>query len=221
MDIKRRLFLEKLGLSSLALFLPRFSLSSTSISQKDLKYSSILNRIPNKSSRDKIDKKINYLENWDLEAEISYRKDLKVFIETILKDIKIPSHGKILEIGSYKGQNLDNLNALYGKSRVLGIDAYKYNNHPQILEADIRNIQNDTSIKSLALGWNSASDWDTSPKSRLSAFSFIHKRLVKGGIYVDEEFLLDDLMIKFLLKEFGLKKIASFKNESYVFRKIT
>lgn len=150
----------------------------------------LLERYP----QDKVDDTINYLNTWD--EQNSYYLKSQSFLEKHVFPLTIPSEKKVI-LGSYRHVSLNMFCKNYGKKDCIGIDIFNYQDHPQSLIKDVRQL-GANELGKLAIGWNNLSVWSGSPRSKLSGFNFIKSSLLKGGILIENpiQYIPQDLCLK-------------------------
>jgi hypothetical protein len=90
--------------------------------------------------------------------------------------------GTILEYGSYQGKMLDYLIKKYPTHEVIGIDINNINDHPNIIEIDIKEFDN---ICHLSLAINDLIDFNRDLESKLAGRTHALKNLINGGLYIE------------------------------------
>lgn len=147
-----------------------------------------------KFATDKVDLEINYLETWDVQNQ--YYSDAKNFLENHVFPLDVP-HGKKVILGTYKHFSLNMFCKNYEQKDCIGVDIFNYQEHPQLLVKDVRELKNNE-LGELAIGWNNVSVWSGSPRSKLSGFNFIKNSLVPGGILIENptRYIPQDLCFK-------------------------
>lgn len=90
--------------------------------------------------------------------------------------------GTIIEYGCYKGEMLDHLAKNYPDCNIVGVDYYNINNHPSIIETDIKDFNSKFDI---TLALNDLIDFHKDPESKLAGRNHAIKHLIPGGFYVE------------------------------------
>ncbi len=146
--------------------------------------------------KDKIDLSPNYLKHWNEES--LWHEEIDSFFENVLSVIDIPE-GWIVEVGTYKARSFKKFCSRFGVERCLGFEAYPYVQHPAIVVKDIRSVNREFD-RPVAFGWNNASNWEGSPRSKLAALNYLTRNIVKGGYLLEDS--LPDLPRDIVLSDF-------------------
>lgn len=135
----------------------------------------------NKYPQEKIDKNPNYLAGHSF---ATWHSEIHPYLKTQLPKL-VPTNGKIVELGVFKGESSAVLKNIFGQERYMGVDLNPYAEIEGVIRADIRELANLQNEKA-AFVWNDISTWKGSPRSRLSALNWAKRNLASGGIYIDE-----------------------------------
>lgn len=193
--LQRRLFLKKMSSLGLPGLLPLNILHPTKNGvqgQNFYDFKTLLSLY----HRDKIDNRQNYLTNWL--DEQTWHEMTDSFFENVLYKLNLPE-GWLVEIGTYKNYSFEKLYTKYGAHRCLGFEAFPYKQHPGVIIKDIRTIKSDYD-RPIAFGWNNASNWEGSPRSKLAALQYLTKNIVKDGYLLEDS--LPDLPHDIILRDF-------------------
>lgn len=134
------------------------------------------------SENDKVDKKRNYLEAWEEKSQWSSM--IEAFFQGVLFNLNLPQ-GMIVEIGTYQAESFNKLCQRYGLKRCLGFEIFPYVQHPSVVIQDIRQIGSEFD-RPIAFGWNNASNWEGSPRSKLAALKYLTRNIVKDGYLLED-----------------------------------
>lgn len=129
---------------------------------------------------DKIDKNESYLEGHSF---ATWHSEIHPYLRTLQS--VVPQHGKIVELGVFRGESSQVLKSVFGAERFMGVDLHPYAEIEGVVRADIREM-GDLRGESAAFVWNDVSTWKGSPRSRLAALNWAKRNLVSGGVYIDE-----------------------------------
>lgn len=130
---------------------------------------------------DKIDKNVDYLSGHSFAA---WHGEIHPYLRGELP-YKVPSYGKIVELGVFKGESSQVLKTIFGSERYMGVDLHPYAEIEGVVRADIREL-GDLRGERAAFVWNDVSTWKGSPRSRLAALNWAKRNLMSGGVYIDE-----------------------------------
>ena len=118
-----------------------------------------------------------------------YKDTVQTFMSKVFPHLPMPSgaEAQVVEFGSYKGFVTNKLSAIYGPSRVTGIETHKYCEHPNIQYFDFAKSPELLPSKPLSLGWNGFRSWTKAPEHRSMALGYFSSKLVKGGLYISDD----------------------------------
>lgn len=173
---------------------PAFSLSGSGPTRGQNFYD--LNTLYHLFQQDKVDLDKCYLSDW--QGADSWHEMVDSFFKQILFKLKMPE-GWIVEIGTHKAISFNKLCSEYGQNRCLGFDICPYVYHPAVVVKDIRSIGSEYD-RPVAFGWNNASNWEGSPRSKVAALQFLTRNIVNGGFLLDDS--LPDMPHDVILPEF-------------------
>lgn len=131
---------------------------------------------------DKVDLNPRYLENANMSA---WQNEVDNFFKNVLFNLDIPK-GFIVEFGTFRCVSFNKLIKHFGQDRCFGFDIVNYENHPNVVECDVRTDLKFNLISNMAFAWNDISEWHGSPESKLAILNYTNKKLVPGGYYMDD-----------------------------------
>ena len=128
----------------------------------------------------------------DYAEEFAARKSWLIdslLIEYDLDVLSVPSNGKIVEIGIWKGHVYEKLKTKYTAERCIGFDIHDYlnNDDSSVVIGDFRTI-NSSYDQDVALVYNGCGGWDTNSSSKQAGLDYAYRNLVSGGYYIDLAF---------------------------------
>ena len=145
------------------------------------------------SSVDFIDQDIKCM--LEIEVTPDYRKKLSFFElndepRTTLKSLGTLPEGKVVEIGVFRKKIFNVLKELYGEENCFGVDFYPYEDDPNIVIGDWRNIHTDYNMD-VALFFNGMGSWLNNKTTKQAGLDYAVNNLVTGGFYIDSQFMME------------------------------
>lgn len=143
---------------------------------------STLSELLLQTAADKADRKTSYLSGTDMSF---WHAQIHPVLKNIVPRLLPSGSGAVVELGSYKGESADVLEKALGLP-VVRLDIHSYYQHDNLVIGDIRTRP--LKDRPARLVWNDVSSWTSSPRSRMAAFEYGKRNLIRGGIYIDDRF---------------------------------
>ncbi len=131
-----------------------------------------------------------------------------VYFENIIKKLKIPKEGKIVQLGTNYCVSFDRMCMYFGYKRCIGYDLVNPLNHPNVIikdcaELDLNNKNDNYKISYCDID---VSNLNTSPELRMSAINWASKLIVKGGYILTNNTWAFKKHSKFDVESFLIKR---------------
>ncbi len=106
-----------------------------------------------------------------------------IYFENIIKKLKIPKIGKIVQLGSNFCVTLERMCNFYGHKRCIGYDLINPLNHPNVVIKDCSKLGKDKKMDNFMIAYCDIdlSSLHISPKLRINAVKWAAKQVVKNG----------------------------------------
>ena len=146
-----------------------------------------------------------------------------VYFENIIKKLKIPKVGKIVQLGSNFFVTLERMCNFYGYRRVIGYDLINPLNHPNVIIKDCSKLgrNNKKDYFKIAYCDIDVSSLYKNPKLRISAIKWASQLIVKGGYILTNnswafkkhsDFDIESFMIE---KKFQIIQLNKYKDKKW------
>ena len=146
-----------------------------------------------------------------------------VYFENIIKKLKIPKKGKIVQLGSNYCVTLEKLCNFYGNKRCIAYDLINPLNHPNVIIRDCNDLGKDKKKDYYDIAYCDidVSNLDTSPQLRIDSIKWASELIVKGGYILTNNtwafkkhsnFDVEKFMIQ---KNFKIIQLDKYKNRNW------
>tara|TARA_B110000003_G_C16635570_1_gene528261 strand:- start:2164 stop:2712 length:549 start_codon:yes stop_codon:yes gene_type:complete len=106
-----------------------------------------------------------------------------IYFENVIKKLKIPKTGKIVQLGSNFCVTLEKMCNFYGYKRCIGYDLVNPLNHPNVIIKDCAKLGKDKKRDYFKIAYCDIdlSSLHISPKLRISAIKWVANQIIKNG----------------------------------------
>jgi hypothetical protein len=128
-----------------------------------------------------------------------------IYFENIIKKLKIPKSGKIVQLGSNFCVTLERMCNFYGYKRCVGYDLMNPLNHPNVIIKDCSKLGKDKKKDFYKIAYCDIdlSSLHISPKLRIGAVKWASKQIIKNGYMLTNN-------------SFAFKKHSNFDVENFL-----